>query len=134
MRVTSFLILGLALLVGGTGCRMCASLHDYCGPVVDDCGECDFAYRHGSIVGDSVFGDEYVDGDYVDGGYVDGGYVEGEMIDGGYAPGTIIEEVPTPANGAPAIDPNAPPANGGAGAPQARRPRAIPNARPASVR
>jgi hypothetical protein len=29
--------LSLILVAAGTGCRICASPYDYCGPVVDDC-------------------------------------------------------------------------------------------------
>jgi hypothetical protein len=29
--------LSLMLVAAGTGCRICASPYDYCGPVVDDC-------------------------------------------------------------------------------------------------
>lgn len=31
------LALSFVLIATGSGCRMCASPYDYCGPVVDDC-------------------------------------------------------------------------------------------------
>lgn len=110
LRVIAYTVLICLVCMSG-GCRLCCAPFDYCGPVMEGCGDaCDWNYRAGSIFSGGMHHGEVVyEGDVPQG---DGEVIyegDGAMHEGGamYHPQgeTIYHEPPAASRHRPALRP-----------------------------
>jgi len=99
MSRTFCLWITIGLVAAVSGCKICQSPYDYCGPVYDNgrCGRgaCANAPRAGSILSAerqaAYLGGEVIDGQMADGQVFEGQAIEGPITDGQPVQGGLVQ-------------------------------------------